>query len=233
MTGPGRDMSDEELSQRLSNELPRYTAPASLRVAIVEAATRRPRGRLAWFPPLLAAAATALVLVLVLTPMLRRDGPADPAIRLVDSVVAEHTRVMLWGARREVMPTGLASLTPEAGIGLARVFAGDDEFTFLGAEPVYLDGRRGIAVHYRDIRGELVSYVILPAPGLPIPANKRVQVDRFKPALIRDRGFGAWVWTQDKVACVLVAKMDAETDLERFKDYFLRVRTSSEPYAVF
>jgi hypothetical protein len=221
-------MSDEELSQRLS-ELPRYTAPASLRVAIVEATTPRRRG-LAWFSPLVTAAATALVLALVFLPMLRHGAAGDPTTRLVDSVVAEHTRVLLWGARREVMPTGLSSLTPEAGIGLARVFMGDDEFTFLGAEPVYLDGRRGIAVHYRDIRGELVSYVILPAPGLPIPAQKRVQVDRFKPALIREQGFGAWVWTEGKVACVLVAKMDSDRDLDRFKDYFLRVRTTSEPY---
>lgn len=230
MSNPGWDLSDEALARRLA-ELPRYQAPGSLRARIVEAAT--PGQRLPWFWPLLTAAATALALVLVFVPMMRPASMMDPTSRLVDSVVAEHTRVLLFGARREVMPAAFDSLAPEVGIGLARAFVGDDEFTFLGAEPVYLDRRRGIALHYRDIRGELVTYVIVPAPGIPIPDRKRVRIDRFKPALVREQGFGAWVWTQGQLVCVLVAKLDSDTDLDRFKDYFLRVRTASEPYVAY
>ncbi len=232
MSDPIWDLSDEALARRLA-ELPRHRAPGSLRARIIEETAPRPLHGLPWFSPVLAAAATALALVLVFMPMLRPGSLMDPTRRLVDAVVAEHTRVLLWGARREIMPAGFASLAPEVGIGLARAFVGDDEFTLLGAQPVYLDRRRGIALHYRDIRGELVTYVIVPAPGLSIPDGKRVRIDRFKPALVREQDLGAWVWMQGQLACVLVAKLDSDADLDRFKDYFLRVRTSSEPYVAY
>src|SRR4029453_17711118 len=50
--------------------------------------------------PVLAAAATTLVLGLVFLLVGPRTVPADPAERLVRSVVAEHTRALMWGARR-------------------------------------------------------------------------------------------------------------------------------------
>src|ERR671918_110860 len=46
-----------------------------------------------------AAAATTLVLVLAFLPLLPRFLPTDPAQGLVRSVVAEHERALLWGAR--------------------------------------------------------------------------------------------------------------------------------------
>src|SRR5439155_1416615 len=114
------------------------------------AATPAPRRRFAWLAPAFAAAATALVLVLAFVPLLPRILPADPAQRLMRSVVAEHERALMWGARRpEAIPTALPWLTQESGIDLTRVFAGDDLLAFRGAEPVYLEGRRGIALHYR------------------------------------------------------------------------------------
>src|SRR5439155_138694 len=85
----------------------------------------------------------------------------------------------MWGARRpEAIPTALPWLTQESGIDLTRVFAGDDLLAFRGAEPVYLEGRRGIALHYRDADGHLVTYIVLPAPALPLPDRQRVQVER-------------------------------------------------------
>src|SRR5207245_11284554 len=111
-----------------------------------------PRGRGAgWLAPVRSAAAPALVLGLVFLPLLPRLVPADPTERLVRSVVAEHTRALMWGARHpEVIPTALPWLTQESGIGLRQVFVGDDRLIFAGAEPVYLEGHRGIALHYRD-----------------------------------------------------------------------------------
>src|SRR5207244_4422523 len=92
------------------------------------------------------------------------------AERPMRSVVAEHERALMWGARRpEAIPTALPWLTQESGIGLTRVFGGDDRLAFRGAEPVYLEGRRGIALHYRDADGHLVTYMVLPAPALPLP----------------------------------------------------------------
>jgi hypothetical protein len=235
MSGDHSTDSDEALGTRLREELSRYTAPAALRAALVEGAAPLPR-RIAWLPPVLAAAGTALALVLVFLPFVPRIGPADPVERLVRSVVAEHTRALMWGARHpEVIPTALPWLTQESGIGLRQVFGGDEHLRFAGAEPVYLEGHRGIAVHYRDGDGHLLSYIVLPVAGLPVPDRQRVSIQRgdrqWRPALMHDSGFSAWVWRQaeGQLACFLVSDMVSEADLEKFKDYFVRVRVSTEP----
>jgi hypothetical protein len=169
--------------------------------------------------------------VLVSIPFLPRILPADPTERLVRSVVAEHTRALMWGARRpELVPTALPWLTQESGIGLTRFFVGDDRLVFVGAEPVYLEGRRGMALYYRDGDGHLVTYAVLPAPGLPIPESRRVPIqNRWRPALMSDSGFSAWVWRQGDLACFIVSDMVSESDVEHFKDYFARLRVSTEP----
>jgi hypothetical protein len=46
---------------------------------------------------------------------------------------------------------------------------------------------------------------------------------------MHDSGFSAWVWRQGELACFLVSDMVSEADVERFKDYFVRVRVSTEP----
>lgn len=222
--------SDDALGARLRTELRRYTAPAYLRGSVGET-SQPPRVRPAWLAPTLAAAATALVLVLVSIPFLPRILPADPTERLVRSVVAEHTRALMWGARRpELVPTALPWLTQESGIGLTRFFVGDDRLVFVGAEPVYLEGRRGMALYYRDGDGHLVTYAVLPAPGLAIPEARRVPIqNRWRPALMSDGGFSAWVWRQGDLACFIVSDMVSESDVEHFKDYFARLRVSTEP----
>jgi len=70
---------------------------------------------------------------------------------------------------------------------------------------------------------------VLPAPALPLPDRQRVQVERWKPALMYDNGFSAWVWKHGDLACFLVSDMVSEAELERFKNYFVRVRTATEP----
>ena len=222
--------SDEQLGRRLAAELPRYTPPASLRAAIVQAHEPAPPRRPAWLSPLLAAAATAMVLAMFMLPVLPRLQPADPVDQLVRAVVSEHSRTLMWGTRQsQVIPAALPWLQEQSGIGLASAFVGDDLLNFVSAEPVYLLRRRGLAVHYRDIDGHLVSYIALPADDLKVPDRARVQIERFKPALVKDSGFVTWVWRQRDVACFLVSDMVSADDLERFKDYFVRVRTSTEP----
>src|SRR5207302_1326970 len=83
--------SDDALGARLRTELRRYSAPAYLRGSIAGTAEppRAPPSRLA-LP--LAAAATALMLVLASTPFLPRILPFDPTARPVRSVVSERTR---------------------------------------------------------------------------------------------------------------------------------------------
>jgi hypothetical protein len=221
---------DEQLGRRLAAELPRYTAPASLRAAIVQAHQPASSRRPAWLSPLLAAAATAMVLALLMLPVLPRLQPSDPVDQLVRAVVSEHSRALMWGSRQsQVYPAALPWLQQQTGIGLTSVFIGDDRLEFVSAEPVYLLRQRGVAMHYRDLDGHLVTYVALPADSLKVPDRGRVQIDRYRPALVKDSGFVTWVWRQRDVACFLVSDMVSADDLERFKDYFVRVRTSTEP----
>ena len=223
------DTSDEMLGRRLSAELPRHAAPARLRVSIVEAATPRSR-RPMWLMPMLSAAATAMILVLAVMPVLPRIVPADPVQRYVRAVVSEHSRAIMWGARHgEILPSGIPALTQESGISLNRVFVGDERLEFVAAEPVYLERQRGVAIHYKDTDGHMISYVALPAVGLVVPDRERVQIERWRPALVRDSGFASWVWKQGDVGCFLVSDMVSADDVERFKEYFVRIRVSTEP----
>jgi len=86
--------SDEALSSRLSGELPRYRAPAHLRVSIVAATEPRSR-RPAWFLPLVSAAATALVFGFVVLPLMPSAPTADPTLRLAQAVVSELSRALM------------------------------------------------------------------------------------------------------------------------------------------
>jgi anti-sigma factor RsiW len=230
MSGPFDDLSDEELGRRLAGELPRHAAPAHLRRAVV-AAGRPSSARPAWLAPAVAALATALGLGLFFVPMLPRFVPATPTERLVRAAVSEHTRTLMFGPRREIVPAALAELTPETGVTLARAFAGDAQLTFITAEPVYVDRHRGVALHYRDAEGHLVSYIAIavPAPGIKMPNSDRVQIGRYRPALVRDSGFAAWLWRQGDVACVIVSDRVSDAERETFKDYFMRMRAATEP----
>jgi len=225
---PGPD--DVALGRRLASELPRYTAPARLRVSLVEA-TDRPR-RPVWLMPLITASATALALVLFMLPVLPRIAPADPVQQVVRAVINEHSRALMWGARQpQILPAGLPWLTQETGIDLRRAFAGDDRLSLVSAEPVYLTRQRGLAVHYRDVDGHLVTYIALPAERtFTMSERDRVAIaGRYRPMLARDSGFVSWVWKQGDIACFLVSDMVSQDDLERFKDYFVRVRVATEP----
>jgi hypothetical protein len=76
----------------------------------------------------------------------------------------------------------------------------------------------------------MLTYVALPDAGqLTIPDPARVQIGRWRPALLRDSGFAAWVWKQKDVACFLVSDMVSADDVEKFKEYFTRVRATTEP----
>src|SRR5829696_2214114 len=178
MTGRYDDLSDEELGRRLATELPRHAAPADLAQRIRAAIPAR-EPRPAWLAPAVAALATAMLLILFFVPVLPRLVPGDPTERLVRGVVSEHARVLMWGARHgDVVPATLPELSRETGVALTRSFIGDDQLQLVEAEPVYVDRRRGIAIHYRDPDGHLVSYMAVPAPGITIPDHQRVQVDR-------------------------------------------------------
>ncbi len=224
------DSSDEALGRRLAADLPRYSAPARLRAALERTVPGRP-ARLPWLAPAFGAVAAALVVALVLLP---RIAPTDPARRLTRVVVGEHERAVMLGARHvELIPGALPKLREASGIDLPTFFAGDDQLRFVGAEPVLLERHRGLVLYYRDPEGHLVTYAVLRAPGLALPERARVMIDRrgkrFRPALLHDDGFASWVWKQGDLACFLVTSMAAEPEVEKLKDYFVRIRTATEP----
>ncbi len=220
-------MSEPEID--LARELPRYRAPAELRSAILRAANpERERARRWWWPALLGAAATAMAMTLLWT---ARVLPGDPLQRAVRAVVAQHNRQLIWSeGPPRVVPAELDVLTEETGIGLARAFLGDQQLRFVAGEPIYLEGHRGVAIHYADPDEHLVSYMVLPAPALSFPERHRVQVGHYRPALTRSDGFAILMWKQDDLAAFLVSDMVSDTDLDRFKTYFLRIRETTEPF---
>ncbi len=228
-------MSEFEIDLR--RELPRYQAPPELRAAILRAASPTPEApRGWWWFAAVSAGATAMAMGLLLISMLDRVTPRDPLLRLTRSVVSEHTRNLIWGdlqlgqIRPYIVPAALPWITLETGIGHTRAFLGDGELRFVAGDPIYLEGRRGVALHYKDSDEHVISYMALPAPGLAVPDAERVPVGRYRPGLLRQDGFSVWVWKHADVACFLVADMVSDTDLERFKTYFLRIRETTEPF---
>jgi hypothetical protein len=227
MSGHETD-SDEALGRRLAAELPRRAAPPALRAAAGAVLAPR-RARTAWLAVPVAALGAALLLVFAFVPLLPRPAPPDPTEQLVRAVVAEHASVALWGPRHAVAFPAPAALASESGIGLRRVFQGDEHLAFFAAQPVYLERQRGLALHYVDREGRLVTYVALAWPGaLALPERQRVQVGGFRPALLHDAETPIWVWRQGELACFLVA----EGDLPRLKAYFASIRGETEPYPV-
>lgn len=222
------ELGDEALGRRLATELPRHGAPPEMRAAVLRAVAGPSRPAV-WLAAAASAAATALALLLFFVPTLPR-GAGEPAERLARAVVAEHVRTLTWGARRvDVIPAALPWLAQETGIGLARAFPGDEALKFVAAQPVYVEKRRGLALHYRSGDGHLVTYVTLPAPGLQVPQGRRVQVDRWRPALLRDNGYAVWVWKEGDLACFIVSDEPSAADLESFKEYFVRLRLTTQP----
>jgi hypothetical protein len=223
------DLSDDVLGRRLATELPRHAAPSHLRNAIVAGPTPAPT-RSWWVAPVLSAAATALLMGLLFIPLLPRSVPADPVSHLTRAVVSEHQRAVMWGPRRsDVAPAGLPWLTQATGIALSSVHSGDERLTLLDAEPIYVEQRRGVALHYLDADGHRVTYIVLPAPGLVTPERRRQKVDRWRPALLHESGFSVWMWKQRDLACFIVSDMVSQADHDRFKEYFVRLRTATEP----
>ncbi len=226
---------DAALRRLLRERLPRYPPPPHLRAAIIEAATQPGRGwSTLWMPPAAAALAMALIMLLWVLPSLPTAAAGDPIRLLARVVISEHARTILWGeSRPDVVPAALPRAMEESGVALSWVFTGDDRIQLVNAQPTYLEGRRAIELAYRDADGHAVTYLILPAGTLALPERGRVQVDRWRPLIRTESGFSLIIWKQQNLLCVLVSDLVSDGDLAKFKEYFVKVRSSTEPYAVY
>ncbi|MBI4591565.1 MAG: hypothetical protein HY725_22295 [Candidatus Rokubacteria bacterium] len=224
---PGEDAAFRRL---LAERLPRHPAPAHLREAIVALAAPPRTSR--WWAPALSALATALVMALVGFPLLPRTVQPDPLQPFMRAVLSAHTRSLIWGEPRpDAVPAALPRFMEETGIGLPWFFRGDDEVQLINVEPLIVEGRRALALTYKDSEEHVLTYLLLPGADMPLPDHGRVQIDRFRPLLTKVNGFSLLVWKQRDLACFLVSDMVSERDLSRFKEFFLKVRRATEPPA--
>jgi hypothetical protein len=228
---------DGGLGRMLRERLPRHPAPPVLRAAVVEALIptrpRQPWWTL-WLPPAFSAVATALVMLLYLAPSLPSAPGVDPVQFVTRAVLAEHARNVFWGeTRADVVPAALPRAMEESGVALSWVFTGDEDIQLINAKPTYLEGRRGIELAYQDVAGHTVTYIIVPGGNVTLPERGRVQIDRWRPVVRRENGFSLILWRQQGLLCVLASDLVSDEDLTRFKQYFVKVRASTEPYAVY
>jgi hypothetical protein len=227
---------DARMRRLLKERLPRHPPPARLRAAIVGAAAEptRPRWAALWAGPAAAAVAMALIMLLWIAPSLPTTAGGDPVRVLSDAVLSEHARIILWGeSRPDVVPAALPRAMEESGVALNWVFTGDDTIQLVNAQATYLEGRRGIELAYRDREGHVVTYVVLPARNFTLPERGRVQIDRWRPLLRTEAGFSLIIWKQQDLLCVLASDLVSDADLAKLKQYFVKVRSSTEPYAVY
>jgi len=228
---------DAETGRLLRERLPRHPASLRLRSALVESLTPRPARRAwpgPWLTPAASALATAMIMLLWMAPSLPSSAPPDPLRPLARAVLNEHARTVLWGeSRPDVVPAVLPRAMEESGVSLNWVFTGDDRIQLINAKPTYLEGRRGIELTYQDVDGHAVTYLILPAPSLVLPERGRVLIDRWRPLVRTENGFTLLLWKQQGLLCALVSDLVSDDDFSRLKEYFVKVRSSTEPYAVY
>jgi len=228
---------DGGIGRLLRERLPRHAAPSVLRASVFGALIPDHPSRswlTFWLPPAFSAVATALVMLLWLAPSLPSGSGTDPVQLMTRAVLAEHARNIFWGQSRiDVVPAALPRAMEESGVALNWVFTGDEDIQLVDAKPTYLEGRRGIELAYQDVAGHTVTYVIIPGGSLSLPERGRVQIDRWQPLVEKENGFSLIIWRQQGLLCVLASDLVSDDDLSRFKQYFVKVRSSTEPYAVY
>jgi len=219
----------DDIARLLRERLPRLQAPARLRVSVVQTLSP-PEGRRRpslWLAPGLSALATVMVMVLWLMPAL--PHASDPLQRLSRAVMTEHARAVLWGeARPAAMQGALPRVMDESGVLFNWIFLGDQDIQLVNAQPTFLEGRRALALTYQDRDGHSVSYIITRGPNVAIPERGRVQIAKWRPLVTKDNGFSMIVWKQSGLVCVMVSDLVSSDDLNRFKDYFVKVRSATE-----
>jgi anti-sigma factor RsiW len=222
---------DPEMSRLLRERLTRHPAPAHLRSAILRAASpasERPRWW-SWGAPALSALATALIMLMVMTPALPRSQYPDPLQSLASAVITEHARTVFWGGGEpEAVPAVLPSVMEETGVVMSLVFTGDDQIRLIQAKPTYVEGHRSMSLAYMTAGGHVVTYMIMPGGSVALPDRGRVQIDRWRPMVRKENGFSMIMWKQQGLLCVLVSDLVSDQDLDLLKAYFVKVRSSTE-----
>ena len=223
---------DAEMTRVLRARLTRHPAPPELRRAVMQALEPAPRR--AWWTPWFAPALSALATAMVMAAWMAQSQPTslvgDALQPLARAVVTEHARAASWGGDQpEVVRAALPRVMEESGVTLNWVFLGDEEIWLVNAQPTYVEGHRGLSLAYSTAGGHTVTYMIVPGGSVTLPDRGRVQIDRWRPIVRREGGFSLIMWKQQGLLCALVSDLVSDDDLARFKEYFVKVRSSTEP----
>ena len=206
----------EEAVAALVRALPRLPAPPAL-ARQVRALGGRRRGIPGWLGrPWVAAAIAAVVVAAVLAPWVRRpaDRPGDVVDTLIQSGVAEHRRILLdlEAAPREISdPAALFQRVQSVtAVELPKVFAGAGELRLVAARPTLLASRKTAAATLRYKTSPDTTYFVLPGTDLPMPAEGRVQIDRYRPYMRQVNGFNVVYWKQNDLVYLMVSGLDRD-----------------------
>ncbi|HVQ78303.1 MAG TPA: hypothetical protein VMT79_22495 [Candidatus Binatia bacterium] len=234
-----RDQAGDDpiVTRLLREQLPRHPASPRLRAAMIEMIAPPPRARRwgTWLAPALSALATAMIATLLIVPRLAVIPPGvDSLSLLVHGAVAEQAHNMAWGqVQPDVAPAILTRAMEESGIPLTWVFMGDPELRFVNARATLVERHRALSLAYQTVDGHAVTYVVLPGRTVVLPDEGRVQIEHYRPVLRQVDGFSLILWKQQGLFCVLVSDLVSEDDVNRLKLHFLRIRSATEPYAVY
>jgi hypothetical protein len=222
---------DAEMTRLLRDRLTRHPAPPAFRASLLRALEPAPPRRwwTPWFTPALSALATAMVMLLLMAQSLPSWPTTDPLQPLARAVITEHARTLSWGhSEPEVVSAALPRIMDESGVVLKLIFLGDEQLRLMGAHPTYLEGHRGISLGYEAHDGHSVTYVMIPGGAVTLPDRGRVQIDRWRPLVRREEGFSLILWKQQGLLCALISDLVSDDDLARLKQYFVKLRASTE-----
>ena len=226
-------LDNAEFTRLLRTRLTRHPAPPELRRAVMQALAP-PTARRAWWTPWFAPALSALATAMIMAFWMAQSQPTalvgDPLQSLTRAVVTEHARAVSWGGdETEVVRAALPRVMDESGVTLNWVFLGDEDLWLANAQPTYIEGHRGLSLAYHTADGHAVTYMIVPGGSVTLPDRGRVLIDRWRPVLRREGGFSVIMWKQQGLLCALVSDLVSDDDVARLKQYFVKVRSSTEP----
>jgi hypothetical protein len=204
----------EDLAGRI-RALPRTPPPASL-VRSVRLLAHPGRGLRGWLArPWVAAAVAGVLVALALAPWLRleRDRPGDVLEALLQSGVAEHRRIVVLaeGTRDVDDPSPLfREVERLSGIPMPPIFAGVGELHLRDARATVLAGRKSAAAALRYPTSPITTYFVLQGADLPMPSERRVQIEQYRPYMREMNGYNVLYWKQKDLAYLMVSGLDKE-----------------------
>ncbi len=215
----------DEALVTMIHSLPVTPAPATLRRRIQE--TDRPARLGGWLGrPWAAASVGAVVVALALAPWLqfRRERAPDPVDTLVAAGVSEYERILLelrTGSGGVTDPAAaFATVRAVTDVELPHAFAGDEHLQLVVARPTLIADRKAAAAALRYQSGSVTTYFALPGKDLPMPGERRVQIEQYRPYVREVHGFQAIYWKQGDLAYLMVTDLDEQ----RSRQLFLKMR---------